>query len=188
MANWITSPPLIDQQNLKENEDFVSIAPNYSLALVSATIQDNDHVVTGARFRKTNGHIGIEVRATRYDLERGILMDPEASFWIGNSNSLNQLELHEPDVPTKSPTKSQMYPESNEFIKLRQSDPNKGCEQTTVPYLDTTTIASYVPLSGVGLYYKSTAGYGGFVAPKLLTYDFGPLFKIKMPDGTILKL
>lgn len=178
-SKWITSPTLnmTDDETLIENKDYVTITwRNRSIALTSATI-DNGHVVTGVRFRKRDGHIGIEIRATRYDFDRGLLMDLEDSFWIGNYNVLNELKLHRPDEPTKSVEKSQMFAENNEFIKFQPSDMEKDGAQTTVPYLDRSTVIAYVPLSGVGLYYKSTPGYGGFIAPKLITYDFGRIQK-----------
>lgn len=146
-SNWIISPPfnLTDDRTLIEDDDYVSITrQNRSIALTSATIKDNGHVVTGVRFRKHNGHIGIEIRATRYDFERGILLDVGDSFWIGNSNNLSELALYKPDVPTKSLEKSRIFAEINKFIKFQPSDMNKDIAQTTVPYLDTTTVEAYV--------------------------------------------
>lgn len=179
-SNWISSPPLnaTDDQTLTENKDYVSVTwQNRSIALISVTIKDNDHVVTGVRFHKRNGHIEIEIRATRFDFVKGKLIDVADSFWMGNSNILNELTLDKPDVPTKSIEKSQMFTENDEFINFQQSDFKKDAAQTTVPYLDTSTVSAYVPLSGIGLYYKSTPGYGGFIAPKLIIYDFGRIQK-----------
>lgn len=174
---WITSPALNmsdDQITLIENKDYASITwQNRSIALTSVTIRDNDHVVTGVRFRKQDGHIKVEIRATRYNFERGRLMDVENSFWMGNDNLLNELELDRPDVPTKSEEKSQMIAEKNQFIKFQPSAMEKDAAQTTAPYLDTATVNAFLPLSGIGLYYKSNPGYGGFIAPKLISFDFG---------------
>lgn len=175
---WITSPALdiTDDQRLIENMDYVSVTmENRSIALISAKIDDDQHVVTGVRFRRYDGHIGIEIRATRFDFEKGNLLDLEDSWWIRNTNTLSELKLNRPDVPTKTLGKSEKFAENNEFIKLQPSDLEKDAAQTTVPYLDVATVEAVVPLSGIGLYYKSTSGYGGFIAPKLITYDFGPV-------------
>lgn len=101
-----------------------------------------------------------------------MLIDVEDSFWMRNSINLTELALVRPDVPTKSPEKSQMFAEDNRYIKFQPSDMEKDGAQTIVPYLDTSTVSAYVPLSGIGLYYKSALGYGGFIAPKLITFDF----------------
>lgn len=39
-----------------------------------------------------------------------------------------------------------------------------------------------VPLAGIGIYHKGRPGYGGFIAPKLMTYDFTP--HIQQPRRT----
>lgn len=166
--------------------DYTSVTwQNRSIALTSATIEGNDHVVTGVRFYKHNGHIGVEIRATRYDFKKGVLIDVEDSFWIRNSSKLTELDLVRPDVPTKSPEKSQMFPEDNKFIKFQPSDMDKDGAQTIVPYLDTSTISACVPLSGIGLMWKSTPGYGGFIAPKLIAFDFG---SVNFPERVKMKL
>ncbi len=166
-----------DRPILIEDKDFVTVTwSNRSIALTSAMIPGNDHVLTGVRFRKKFGKIGIEIRATRCDFEKGMLIDIENSFWIGSINgkiTMTEIVLDRPDVPTKSLEKSKVFPSNNKFIKFQPSDMDKDAAQSTVPYLDTTTVSAYVPLSGVGLYYKSTNGYGGFIAPKLITFDFG---------------
>lgn len=167
-----------DDKTLIENTDYVSVTwQNRSIALTSVTIADNDHVVTGVRFHKQGGHIQVEIRATRYDFERGMLIDVADSFWMGNANLLNELKLDHPDVPIKSTKKSQMFAENNEFVQFQPSDIEKDGAQTTVPYLDTSTVQAYIPLSGIGLYYKSTPGSGGFIAPKLITFNFGLITK-----------
>lgn len=59
--------------------------------------------------------------------------------------------------------------------------------QNTVPYLDAQDVTSIPPvaLSGAGIYHKGQSYYGGFVAPKLYTYDFAP--HIEVPEPTIKK-
>lgn len=179
-SHWITSAPLnaTNYQFKDENCDYVSVTwKNRTVSLTSAIIQDSDHVVTGVRFRRQDGHIRVEIRATRYDFDTGVLLDLDQSFWIGNDNVLSERTLTRPDLPTKSLVKSKMFPDNNEFVKFQPSDINKDGAQSIVPYLDATAVRAYVPLSGVGLYYKSTPGYGGFIAPKLTLIDFGPIRK-----------
>lgn len=78
--------------------------------------------------------------------------------------------------------------------------------QTTIPYLDAQDVISIPPcpisgkynfshfisklkstvnlfkrLSGAGIYHKGLNMYGGFVAPKLITYDYSPHIEIPQP-------
>lgn len=43
----------------------------------------------------------------------------------------------------------------------------------TVPFIDTQGVEASdpKPLSGAGIYYKSSPGYGGFIAPLIVLYD-----------------
>lgn len=59
-------------------------------------------------------------------------------------------------------------------MKFTYTDMDKDGAQTTVPFIDIQEVTSKppVPLSGVGIYHKGRDGFGGFLAPKLITYDF----------------
>lgn len=61
----------------------------------------------------------------------------------------------------------------NKFVKFRPTDSDKDAGQTTVPFIDTQLVRPMhlTLLSGVGLYYKSRPGFGGFIALKLVVYD-----------------
>lgn len=67
------------------------------------------------------------------------------------------------------------YPDlkTNRFVTFRMSDLAKDAGQSTVPFFDAQDISVQpaFPLGGVGLFYKSSAGYGGFIAPKIFTVD-----------------
>lgn len=63
------------------------------------------------------------------------------------------------------------------------SDLEKDAGQTTVPYIDLQPIEPKppAPLSGAGVYHKGRDGYGGYVALKLITYNFEPQLRADMP-------
>lgn len=164
----------VDDEDVELDKDFAMLSwVNRSIALRSAIIEDNEHVVTGVRFRRHLNHIRIEVRATKFDFDKGRLKDINRSIWIGQSDQLREIKIHRPDVPIKARFKSRMYPENNEFVQFQPSDFDKDASQTTVPFLDSTPLEATSPLAGVGLYYKSSIGYGGFIGPKLIVFDFG---------------
>lgn len=163
----------IDDDNIDEYQDYVSISwANRSIALTSAVIDNTEHIVTGVRFRKFHNHIRLEIRATRFDYAKGQLIEPGKSYWIGNTARLRELRIPRPDVPTKSRQRSIPIVDNNNFIQFQPTDIDKDAAQTTVPFLDATKLEANVPLSGVGLHYRTTYGYGGFIGPKLIVFDF----------------
>lgn len=63
--------------------------------------------------------------------------------------------------------------DSNQYIEFTHSGMDADVAQTTIPYLDAQDVVPNppVPLIGVGLYHKATRGNGGFIGPKVFTYD-----------------
>lgn len=86
------------------------------------------------------------------------------------------MKLERPHVPLLTPSKSIPDSVPNQFIRFRESDRNMDASQTTVPFLDAQPVVPTkpVPLAGAGLFHKGRPNFGGFIAPKVLTYDFGP--------------
>lgn len=110
-------------------------------------------------------------------------VDSKKSFWLSSDNTENSLgkakrseiRLTWPDVSTKTRKSSLPISQSNSFIKFTHSDIGKDAAQNTVPFLDSQEVSAEpaMPLQGVGLYFKGQSGYGGFIAPKIETLDFG---------------
>lgn len=92
--------------------------------------------------------------------------------------------LIKPDIPTRSRSKSEPTSTSNQYVEFTHTDVDADVAQTTVPYLDAQDVTSIpaVALAGAGLFYKGQRGFGGYVAPKLYTYDFAP--HIEKPEPT----
>lgn len=134
-------------------------------------------VVTGVRFRIINGAISLQVRGTDFDFITGRLKNVGSSFWYTSAKKeRTEIIMDAPDVPTLTPEKSIPFVQRDRFIRFGPSDKFKDLSQTTVPYIDSQLVESHnlIALSGVGLYYKSFPGYGGFVAPKIQNYNMGP--------------
>lgn len=91
-----------------------------------------------------------------------------------------QVHLIRPDVPTRTRSKSVPTTGNNQFIEFQASDIDADLGQTTVPFVDKQEVVSKPPvaLSGAGLYHKGQDGFGGFVAPKLITYDYAKHIEI----------
>lgn len=82
-------------------------------------------------------------------------------------------------MPIKSRAKSTPVSTPNQFIKFTHSDIGKDAAQTTVPFLDAQDVVNNppVPLEGVGLILKGAAGYGGFLTPRIKTFNYGPFIQ-----------
>ncbi|KAM8720177.1 hypothetical protein ACLKA7_006253 [Drosophila subpalustris] len=144
---------------------------------------DNSFVVTGVRFRVLGAHLNLEARLSEFDFKKGELIQPEVnSVWQSNDNTdvsgerRQKLSVHNLDVPTRSIARSLVESKHNQYIEFVNSGLDKDAAQSTVPFLDIQDVVSNppVPLSGIGIYYKARVGFGGFVAPKIITYDFTP--------------
>lgn len=134
-------------------------------------------IVTGVRFRVFDGALTLQVRATDFDFASGRLMNFENNSWYASPViTRTELILDKPDVPTKAEEQSIPSILVDRFVRFGPSDKHKDVAQTTVPFIDSQLVESHKPgpLSGVGLHHKGYTGYGGFIAPKIMNYNFSP--------------
>lgn len=84
------------------------------------------------------------------------------------------MDLQNPDIPIRSPSPSIPDSESDMYVEFTHTDMDRDAAQTTVPFLDAQPVESLlpVPLSGAGIFHKGRRNFGGFLAPKIITYDF----------------
>ncbi|XP_067003100.1 uncharacterized protein orion [Anabrus simplex] len=139
------------------------------------------HVLTGVRFRNVGTHLNPEIMVTPLNFTAGVLIKPqEKSMWLSNDNTdaslvkpRMELKLSSPDVPTNSHVSSVPDSQSDQYMLFTHSDLSMDAAQTTVPFLDAQPVAPDPPtiLSGAGIFHKGTKNYGGFIAPKVFTYD-----------------
>lgn len=143
---------------------------------------DNSFVVTGVRFRVKGSHLNLMARLCKFDFITGKLLEPEVNcVWQSNDDeNREKLILDNLDVPTRSIKQSLPQTKHNQYLEFVNSGMDKDAAQTTVPFIDIQDVISDppVPLAGIGMYYKSSPGYGGFVAPKIITYDLSQHFKV----------
>lgn len=84
------------------------------------------------------------------------------------------MRLRNADVPTRIKNPSVPLSSHDQYIKFTNTDIDRDAAQTTVPFLDAQPVVSLipVPLSGVGIFYKGYSNSGGYIAPKIFTYDY----------------
>ncbi|XP_075158797.1 uncharacterized protein LOC142232004 isoform X2 [Haematobia irritans] len=174
----------LNARNVRNNRDYYTLSYGArSIDLDDVHTDDHSFVVTGVRFRVVGAHLNLEARLSEFNFETGKLVNPQDnSFWKSNDNTdvsgdrRQKVELSSPDVPTRTKAKSVPDSRHNQYIEFTASDVYKDASQSTVPFIDTQHVISQppVPLAGIGIYHKGRPGYGGFIAPKLMTYDFSP--------------
>lgn len=175
--NWRTSKPFsIDDSDVVEGVDVHTISW-YNRSIDLDTIVDSDRIVTGVRFRVVNSHLRLEVRVTNFNYQMGKLIDIQHSQWIYNNSTATETtakKLVEPesaDRSTRSKQKSIPIHTTNHYINFQPSDVLKDAAQSTIPFIDATPVESTTPLAGVGLYWKTRYGYGGFIGVNLIVFD-----------------
>ena len=136
------------------------------------------YVITGVRLRAVKSHLKLGIRVTPIDFESGVL-DTERSKWIHNPSPENKFGIYHSDIPTESYLQSTPIDNQDQYIEFTHSSRTGDAAQTTVPYIDSQPVLPYPPqwLSSVGLYYKRSEGYGGFVGLKVTTYNLSSYVK-----------
>ncbi|CAH1116052.1 unnamed protein product [Phaedon cochleariae] len=156
---------------------------------------DPGYILTGIRFKEIGSHLNFEIYVTKFDFDTGKLINPQStSIWKDNpntdssrSNPRTKVHLNQPDIPIRSPSPSVPDSRSDQYIEFTNSDLDRDAGQTTVPFLDAQKLESLqaVPLSGAGVFHKGRPFFGGFVTPKLITYDFSKHLKAAFPEEEV---
>ncbi|XP_015041040.1 uncharacterized protein orion isoform X2 [Drosophila pseudoobscura] len=177
----------IFDRDVKKGTDYHTLSyESRSVDLDDVNTDDNSFVVTGVRFRVVGAHLNLEACYSEFDFKTGQLLQPEAnSYWKSNDNTdvsgdsktrREKVSLSNADVSTRTITYSIPQSRHNQYIEFTNTGLDKDAAQSTVPFMDVQDVISNppVPLSGIGIYYKGRNGYGGFLGPKIITYDFTP--------------
>jgi len=140
-------------------------------------------------------HLNLEMRVNEFNFDSG-KVHPDKFIWKDNPNTdatkikpRKKLHLDKRDVPIRSPGSSLPDSKSDQYIEFTHTDFDRDVAQTTIPFIDIQPVESLVavPLSGVGIYHKGAPHFGGFIAPKLITYDYGQLLENAIDDSTVVQ-
>lgn len=177
----------LTDNNVKQGDDYYAMSFESRDMDLDDLIIPEKYVVTGVKFRTIGTHLNLEIQATPFNFTTGKLMQPEMkSFWHSSDTSplsRKRLYLQVPDLPTRSFVPSQPDSASGQFVEFKNSDFDRDAGQTTVPFIDIQNVESEIPtpLSGAGIYHKGKPYFGGFVAPKIISYDYGPHIGVVFP-------
>ena len=86
-------------------------------------------------------------------------------------------------MPTRLKTPARPDSKSNQYLNFGPTDLIKDAAQTTIPFLDIQPVVTNppFPLSGAGIFHKGSDESGGFVALRVITYDFSNHLNIDVP-------
>lgn len=135
-------------------------------------------VITGVRFNLIGGVLNVAIRATRFEFSSGMLFNHHE--WISTENQYQhrtQINLKKSNIPQKATDFSVPNNEVDKFVQFQPSGIEQDIAQTTLPFIDSQIVESFdrqSPLSGIGIYFKTSNGFGGFIAPKVITYNMTP--------------
>ncbi|XP_076285679.1 chemokine-like protein orion isoform X2 [Lasioglossum baleicum] len=180
-------PFSILDKNVKNGVDYHSLAWEKRGLDLDDLVSDQNHLITGLRFRTIGSRLNLEIQVTPFTFTSGELSQPSVnSFWIGNDvTNRSQLELKNPDIPTRTQLPSLPDSKKHRYVNFSPSDRVMDAAQNTVPFIDIQPVKSDppVPMAGAGVFHKGRPGSGGYVALKLITYDFTPHLMVDLPPA-----
>ncbi|XP_043254591.1 uncharacterized protein LOC122398605 isoform X1 [Colletes gigas] len=174
-------------KDVKSNIDYHTLAWEKRGLDLDDLVPAQDHLLTGIRFRTIGSRLNLEIMATPFNFTTGKLIQPlEKSFWLSNDNTARtELKLEQPDIPIRYPTPSLPDSGKNQYLNFAPSDRVYDAAQNTIPFLDIQPVVPNppVPLAGAGIFHKGRIASGGFVALKLITYDFNSHLQVDLPPA-----
>lgn len=165
----------IDDRNVQHGEDYFTLTYENRSMNLDTIVGIREELLTGVRLRLVGGRLRLEARFTFFDDTTGQLNTEIESRWTSNEKSDRSLiksdHLHVP-IDARRQADVENSADGN-YIQFGPTGWTQDMAQSTVPFIDTTPVEANdgIPVSGVGVLYKSTPGYAGFVAPKLFMYD-----------------
>ncbi|XP_044595743.1 uncharacterized protein LOC123272815 isoform X2 [Cotesia glomerata] len=133
--------------------------------------------VVGVTFQQSRGNpIVLQVAGVKIIDESGNPIISTDVHWFSGTNNLNRNEITKSDldIPTLGKTKNgELSEPGKHFAKFQMTGWVVDAGQTLIPFIDMQKVVTNppAPIGGVGLYYKGHNGYGGFIAPKLLSMN-----------------
>ncbi|KAH8310386.1 hypothetical protein KR044_001039 [Drosophila immigrans] len=185
----------IDDVNVTEGVDYHALSNEKRRINLDEVIYPYGRtlIVTGLDFSVRRGRLRLRVLFSIYHFEEGRINGYYARegeehltrHSIANSDIENKrLDIDNLDLPTRSLHKSQPLSKDQHYVEFVNTGMEQDAAQTTIPFIDLQDVVSNppVPLAGIGIYYKSSPGYGGFIAPKIISYHFPAYVRMPTPE------
>ncbi|XP_034942424.1 uncharacterized protein [Chelonus insularis] len=185
-----------DKKELRENVDFAFITDKRRTFNLDDILLPPNHVLTGIRLNNVNPNdnsspIQIELHATPVDDFNEGKIGKKPSIWITPKNQptppkryaekRTEVNYGKKVDPRKSP-KNIVFSKINEFIMFGPSNIYDDAGQTTIPLFDAqpVTVNRTLALAGAGMFVRGAKDYGGFIAFRAYTANFGDYMNANM--------
>ncbi|XP_060650928.1 uncharacterized protein LOC132787692 [Drosophila nasuta] len=176
----------INDANITEGVDYYAMSYENRRINLDETIFEHDRIfiVTGVRFHVFKNYLGLKVYFSRHNFVDGKVrgykeedekyIDLTMMYEYNPGFQSEELNIDNLDLPTSSKENSQPLSKNKQYLKFVNTGLEADAGQTTIPFIDIQDVVSNppVPLAGLGIYYKSSPGSGGFVAPKVISFDY----------------
>ncbi|XP_023317882.1 uncharacterized protein LOC106656888 [Trichogramma pretiosum] len=138
----------------------------------------NDYALTGVRFVYKNGFIKLAARGHKYNFKRGRI-NPRKEKWIVSgedrpNSDYEEFSVEDRAVPTDYRDNKVDSSGAVQYVNLTTSGMKSDVGQSLVPFVDTVPVVTkqLIPLAGFGLIHKGNRKSAGYLALKLIGYDF----------------
>ncbi|CAH2006796.1 unnamed protein product [Acanthoscelides obtectus] len=175
----------ITDSDVKSGEDYHTMTyDTRSMSLDDLSPTESNTVITGVRFEYMADMLRFQIEVRPFDFLTG-KVSQEGSYYVYGSGYRERIVFDQPDIPTLSDSPSNPNFDPQRYIDFDRTDLAKDAGQTTIPYFDIQPVFNVpaVPLTGAGVFYKGRKGYGGFVAPKITTYNYANHFNLEIPEA-----
>lgn len=173
--------------NVKNGIDYHTLSWEKRGLDLDDLVLDDNLLLTGLKFRMIGSRLNLEARMTSFNFTTGKLIKPlERSFWISHDRTnRTEVTFENPDIPTRLPLLALPDSKPFQYLNFAPSDQKKDVAQNTIPFIDIQPVESNppVPIAGAGIFHKGRPGSGGFVAMRLITYDFSKHLQVDLSSS-----
>ncbi|XP_068970446.1 uncharacterized protein orion isoform X2 [Bombus flavifrons] len=170
--------------NVKNGVDYHTLSWEKRGLDLDDLVLDDNLLLTGLKFRMIGSRLNLEARMTSFNFTTGKLIKPlERSFWISHDRTnRTEVTFENPDIPTRLPLLALPDSKPFQYLNFAPSDQKNDVAQNTIPFIDIQPVESNppVPIAGAGIFHKGRPGSGGFVAMRLITYDFSKHLQVDL--------
>ncbi|XP_071856775.1 chemokine-like protein orion isoform X2 [Bombus fervidus] len=174
--------------NVKNGVDYHTLSWEKRGLDLDDLVLDDNLLLTGLKFRMIGSRLNLEARMTSFNFTTGKLIKPlERSFWISHDRTnRTEVTFENPDIPTRLPLLALPDSKPFQYLNFAPSDQKSDVAQNTIPFIDIQPVESNppVPIAGAGIFHKGRSGSGGFVAMRLITYDFSKHLQVDLSPST----
>uniref|UniRef100_A0A0C9QGU1 PepT protein n=1 Tax=Fopius arisanus TaxID=64838 RepID=A0A0C9QGU1_9HYME len=177
----------------KHGKDFVVLSSDYNYIDLDDIFENRPEteIITGIKFSLSDycaegRHVKLQLEYAKFNFTSGELTTTEGfqSPSTCHSRRVNMVNLDSPLNQRKPRDQNTPDFKLNSYVRFGWTNFKKDVGQTTIPLLDAQPVETKpsAPLTGIELFYKSSPGYGGFLAFKIRTLNYAKYMEEEMTE------